>query len=103
MYSNQGPRPFLTRLIALVLSKIKDIGSGLKYLLEHYKEWGVTFLAVPSPGCGHGQPEWRRVGFLIYKYAKQMDISVEIYAPYGANSKELTAEFFEQAETVLAF
>jgi uncharacterized protein YwgA len=35
---------------------------------------------------------------LIYKLAKQMDIPVEIYAPYGTNPVELTESFLENAE-----
>ncbi len=81
------------------LSKIEDIEQGLKYLLSHYKEWGITSLAIPPLGCGNGQLEWRVVGPLIYKYVKQMDVPVEMYAPYGANPKELTIEFLEQNAT----
>jgi hypothetical protein len=29
------------------VSRIEDIVKGLKYLLQHYKEWGITSLAVP--------------------------------------------------------
>ncbi len=78
------------------LSKISDIEKGLEYLLAHYKEWDVTSLALPPLGCGNGQLEWRQVGPMIYKYAKQMNIPVEMYAPYGVNPKELTVEFLEQ-------
>ena len=31
------------------LSRIEDIERGLEYLVVHYKEWGVTSLAVPLP------------------------------------------------------
>ena len=82
------------------LSRIEDIERGLEYLVAHYKKWGVTSLAVPPLGCGNGQLEWRMVGPLIYKYIQQMDIPVEIYAPYGVNPKELTVEFLEQGSNV---
>ena len=75
------------------VSRIEDIERGLQYLLGHYKEWGITSLAIPPLGCGNGQLEWRVVGPLIYKYAKQMDIPVELYAPYGTPPRELTLEF----------
>ncbi|MDD5482449.1 MAG: macro domain-containing protein [Kiritimatiellae bacterium] len=77
-------------------SKITDIEKGLNFLLAHYKEWGITSLAIPPLGCGNGQLEWRIVGPLIYKYIRQMDIPVEMFAPYNTNPKELTAEFLEQ-------
>ncbi len=75
------------------VSQIEDIEHGLQYLLAHYKEWGIASLAIPPLGCGNGQLEWRAVGPLIYKYAKQMDISVELYAPYGVSPRDLTIQF----------
>jgi O-acetyl-ADP-ribose deacetylase (regulator of RNase III)/uncharacterized protein YwgA len=78
------------------VSRINDIECGLQYILSHYKEWGITSLAIPPLGCGNGQLEWRAVGPLIYRYVKQMDIPVEMYAPYGTPSKELTIEFLKQ-------
>jgi hypothetical protein len=78
------------------VSKVSDIERGLKYLLAHYKEWGVQSLAIPPLGCGNGQLEWRVVGPLIYWFARQMDIPVETYAPYGTSPRELTREFLEK-------
>jgi len=68
--------------------------------LKYYKEWGITSLAVPPLGCGNGQLEWRAVGPLIYRHVKQMDIPIEMYAPYGTSPKELTVEFLSQASLV---
>jgi O-acetyl-ADP-ribose deacetylase (regulator of RNase III)/uncharacterized protein YwgA len=79
------------------ISKVGDIERGLKLLVEHYKEWGVTSLAIPPLGCGNGQLEWRLVGPLIYSFMKEMSIPVEMYAPYGTSPKELTVEFLERA------
>ncbi|MBM4278145.1 MAG: macro domain-containing protein [Deltaproteobacteria bacterium] len=78
------------------VSRISDIERGLQYILAHYKEWGITSLAIPPLGCGNGQLEWVAVGPLIYRYANQMEIPVEMYAPYGTPSKELTIEFLKQ-------
>jgi O-acetyl-ADP-ribose deacetylase (regulator of RNase III) len=78
------------------VSKISDIERGLQHLLQHYKEWGITSLAIPPLGCGNGQLEWRAVGPLIYRFVKEMDILVEMYAPYGTSAKELTLEFLSQ-------
>lgn len=78
------------------VSKVSDIERGLKYLLAHYKEWGVESLAIPPLGCGNGQLEWRVVGPLIYRFVNQMDVPVEMYAPYGTSPKELTKEFLEK-------
>jgi len=78
------------------VSRLEDIEKGLKILLANYRDWNITSLAIPPLGCGNGQLEWRVVGPLIYKYAIQMDIPVEIYAPYGTPPKELTLEFLSR-------
>lgn len=78
------------------VSRFDDIERGLRYLLSHYHEWEVTSLAIPPLGCGNGQLEWKAVGPLIYRYVSQMDIPVEMYAPYGTPPKELTTEFLSQ-------
>lgn len=82
------------------VSRIADIERGLQYLLKHYKEWGVKSLAIPPLGCGNGQLEWKAVGPLIYRYASQMDVPVELYAPYGTSPRELTTEFLSQTSSV---
>jgi O-acetyl-ADP-ribose deacetylase (regulator of RNase III)/uncharacterized protein YwgA len=79
------------------VARIGDIERGLRYLLTHYKEWGITSIAFPPLGCGSGQLQWKIVGPLIYKYASQMDIPVEIYAPYGTPPRELTVGFLSKA------
>jgi len=78
------------------VSRITDIEHGMQLLLSEYKQWGITSLAIPPLGCGNGQLEWKAVGPLIYRYASQMDIPVELYAPYGTPPKELTTEFLSQ-------
>src|SRR3989338_8477362 len=78
------------------VSRIADIERGMQLLFSQYKEWGITSLAIPPLGCGNGQLEWKAVGPLIYRYASQMDIPVELYAPYGTPPKELTTEFLSQ-------
>ena len=84
------------------ISKVRNIEKGLDCLLAHYKQWGITSIAIPPLGCGNGQLEWKIVGPLIYKRGKQMDISVEIYAPYGTNPTELTESFLENAGKTVA-
>ena len=64
-------------------SRLEDILRGLEYLREHYEEWGITSLAVPPLGSGHGQLEWRVVGAALYRELKKLRIPVELYAPFG--------------------
>ena len=73
---------------------------GLKYLLQHYKEWGITSLAVPPLGCGQGQLEWKIVGPTLYRFLNQLDIPVELYAPHGTPHEELRPEFLDQKEDI---
>ena len=78
------------------VSRIEDIVKGLKYLLQHYKEWGITSLSVPPLGCGQGQLEWKIVGPTLYRYLSQLDIPVELYAPHDTPHEELQPEFLDQ-------
>ncbi len=85
------------------VSRIKDIEEGLRYLQKHYKEWGITSLAVPPLGCGHGQLEWRVVGPTLYRYLKTLDIPVELYTPFGTPHEELRPSFLNKPqESVLS-
>jgi O-acetyl-ADP-ribose deacetylase (regulator of RNase III)/uncharacterized protein YwgA len=79
------------------VSKLEDIVEGLRYLEEHYREWGITSLAVPPLGCGQGQLEWSVVGPTLYRYLKRLEIPVQLYAPYGTPHEELQPTFLEQA------
>jgi O-acetyl-ADP-ribose deacetylase (regulator of RNase III)/uncharacterized protein YwgA len=75
------------------LSRIEDIENGLDYLLAHYKQWGITSIAVPPLGSGHGGLEWRIVGPILHRYLERMEIPVELYAPYGTPREELQLSF----------
>lgn len=75
------------------VAKLDDIVRGLRYLTEHYREWGITSLAVPPLGCGNGQLEWRIVGPTLYRYLDELDVPVELYAPHGTPHEELQPEF----------
>lgn len=81
------------------VSRIADITKGLKYLLQNYKKWGITSIAVPPLGCGHGQLDWKVVGPTLYRHLGQLDIPIELYAPHGTPHDELQAEFLAQEPT----
>ncbi len=81
------------------VSRVADIEHGIGQLMAHYKEWGITSLAIPPLGCGNGQLEWRVIGPLIYKYAGKLAIPVEMYAPYGTPARELSEKFLSQPAT----
>jgi O-acetyl-ADP-ribose deacetylase (regulator of RNase III)/uncharacterized protein YwgA len=75
------------------MSRLDDIKKGLDIFIENYKQWGVTSVAFPPLGCGNGGLEWEIVGPVIYQKLSNIDIPVEIYAPYGTFQKYLTKEF----------
>jgi len=80
------------------VTKLQDIINGLEYLRAHYREWGIRSVSLPPLGCGHGRLEWRVAGPVIYRYMKQLDIPVELYAPYGTPSEELKPVFLNPAQ-----
>lgn len=77
------------------VASLQAIVEGLKYLLQHYKEWEITSVAVPPLGCGQGQLEWRVVGPTLYRHLSKMEIPVELYAPYGTSHEELQPDFLQ--------
>lgn len=79
-------------------TNLQDIIRGLEYLIAHYREWGITSLAVPPLGCGYGQLEWRIVGPTLYRYLSRLDIPVELYAPHNTPHEELQVSFLQQEQ-----
>ncbi len=77
------------------VSRLEDIVEGLHYLEAHFREWGVESLAVPPLGCGQGQLEWRVVGPTLYRHLRQLQIPVELYAPFDTPHEELSLKFLE--------
>ncbi|MGO8920643.1 MAG: macro domain-containing protein [Stellaceae bacterium] len=78
------------------VSRLDDIVAGLEYLAKHYEEWKITSLAVPPLGCGNGQLDWNVVGPTLYRFLNGLEIPVEMYAPHGTPSEQLTAEFLSR-------
>jgi O-acetyl-ADP-ribose deacetylase (regulator of RNase III)/uncharacterized protein YwgA len=79
-------------------SNLDDIIRGLDYLVEHYKGWGITSLAVPPLGCGNGQLEWRVVGPTLYRYLCKLDVPVELYVPHGTPHEELQPDYLNSTQ-----
>lgn len=83
------------------VSRLSDIVEGLRYLREHYDEWGIRSLAVPPLGCGNGQLDWRVVGPTLHRELSQLPIPVEMYAPLGTPASQMQLDFFTAAENQL--
>ena len=74
-------------------SRLQDIADGLDYFVAHYSEWGITSIAVPPLGCGNGGLEWSAVGPLIYQKLNPLPIVLEMYAPYGTSTTQLSDNY----------
>jgi len=93
---------FPTKLHWRSHSRLADIEAGLRYLRDRYNEWGVTSMAVPPLGCGHGGLEWRVVGRVLYQAFREFEIPILLYAPYGTPEEQLTVKFLANADPQLA-
>jgi O-acetyl-ADP-ribose deacetylase (regulator of RNase III) len=66
-------------------SKIADIEAGLDALVEELKNRGITSVAIPPLGCGHGGLDWVDVLPLIERAMDRLpDVEAFIFAPTGA-------------------
>lgn len=66
-------------------TRLADVIAGLAWLVQHYKAWGISSLAVPALGCGNGGLDWSEVGPVLESQLGQLAIPVEIYAPTAAS------------------
>jgi O-acetyl-ADP-ribose deacetylase (regulator of RNase III) len=74
-------------------SRFEDVAAGLDYFVAHVSEWGITSVAMPALGCGHGGLAWSEVGPLLYRKLHDLPMNIEVYVPYGTREDALTAEF----------
>lgn len=78
------------------VARQSDIVAGLEYLAHHFRDWGITSLAVPPLGCGQGQLEWRVIGPMLYRHLRRLGIPVDLYAPHGTSDRQLEEAFLTQ-------
>jgi O-acetyl-ADP-ribose deacetylase (regulator of RNase III) len=66
-------------------SKIEDIQSGLKALIEVVKRERIQSIAVPPLGCGNGGLDWTDVKPLIEQaFSELPEVKVQLFHPEGA-------------------
>lgn len=66
-------------------SRIADIDSGLKALVEEIRRLGIRSVAVPPLGCGNGGLDWSDVRPRIVAALTELpDVQVLLFAPRGA-------------------
>jgi O-acetyl-ADP-ribose deacetylase (regulator of RNase III) len=63
-------------------SKIEDIQTGLKALIQEVRQLGITSIAVPPLGCGNGGLSWKIVKPLIESAFWELpNLQVLLYEP----------------------
>lgn len=66
-------------------SRIEDIDSGLRALVEEIKDRGIRSVAVPPLGCGLGGLNWNAVRpRIIQAFDELPDVRVLLFQPAGA-------------------
>jgi O-acetyl-ADP-ribose deacetylase (regulator of RNase III) len=71
-------------------SRIEDIESGLKALVEEVHKRNIHSIAIPSLGCGLGGLNWKQVRPMIEKAFEDLtNVKVLLYEPSGAPEAEV--------------
>jgi len=70
--------------------------NGLDLFVNNYKSWGIESIVFPPLGCGNGGLDWEVVGRVMYQKLSNLDIDVEMYAPYGTKASQLTHDFLSK-------
>ncbi len=65
-------------------SRLEDIESGLKALVEEIRVRNISSIAVPPLGCGLGGLNWNTVRSLIEKaFSRMSEVQVLLFEPVG--------------------
>lgn len=73
-------------------SRMEDIESGLRALVETVRHYNISSIAVPPLGSGLGGLNWREVRLHIIAAMEQLqDVKVVVFEPGGAPSSETMA------------
>jgi O-acetyl-ADP-ribose deacetylase (regulator of RNase III) len=62
-------------------SELSWIDDGLAGIADHVREWGITSLALPPPGCGNGGLDWRQVRPIVEARLGHIGIPVYVCIP----------------------
>lgn len=60
-------------------SQLSYIQAGLEKFVESYQERGITEIAFPRLGCGHGGLDWGEVRPLMERYLAGLPIRVDVH------------------------
>lgn len=62
-------------------SQLSWVDCALEQVARRYEAAGITSLAIPAIGCGHGKLDWSAVHALIHKWLGPLELEVGIYLP----------------------
>jgi len=78
-------------------SRMEDVESGLKALVEEVKRLKIKSIALPPLGCGNGGLDWNTVRPRIEQaFAGLPEVEVQLFAPSGAPAVEKMANRTEK-------
>jgi O-acetyl-ADP-ribose deacetylase (regulator of RNase III) len=84
-------------------SRMANIEAGLEDLIRQVKALGITSIAVPPLGCGHGGLKWLDVRRLIVEAFEELpEVRALIYEPTGAPAPEKQVIRTERPEMTLS-
>lgn len=84
-------------------SKLEDIDSGLKALVEDIKRLKITSIALPPLGCGNGGLDWEVVRPRIERaFDIVPNVEVKLFAPAGAPAVEKMINRTEKPHLTIA-
>jgi O-acetyl-ADP-ribose deacetylase (regulator of RNase III) len=62
-------------------SRIEWVDHALSIVARDYEEYGITHLAIPAIGCGHGGLVWENVYNLIKNHLDPIPLNVTVFLP----------------------
>lgn len=64
-------------------SRLEWVRDGLEVLSGQAEAWGITSLALPPLGCGHGGLDWEDVLPLLREHLDPLPMNIDVYVPSG--------------------
>lgn len=84
-------------------SRMEDVDSGLKALVEEVKRLKIKSIALPPLGCGNGGLDWNEVRPRIEKaFSELPDVEVQLFSPAGAPAIEKMVNRTEKPHLTVA-
>lgn len=84
-------------------SRMEDVESGLKALVEELKRLKIKSIAIPPLGCGNGGLDWNQVRPRIEQaFSALPEVEVQLFEPAGAPEPEQMVNRTEKPQLTVA-